>query len=472
MNNKLNELVNLYDNLEELKRKNQNILYSSKEVQQLVIDVYNKFLSYDGIKELQKNLQFKACYSSIIIDYSTVKLIQKNLIDENRIYTKQLLITQQHSENQIDEVIKLLEKSCAILNTIKSHDYSYPNLVASIVKRLKKLALNKLGTLYALYIDVEKGINYNEQAAKQGSLHSLSFLTSIYTQEEYFDIDKANYYFNEIITSQQDSYEKGEHSFFKYASCLYLCRYYADNGIYHECISIIEKTIASNLIETHKEELKKEIEKYKEKIDELNNVKTKDDNLKKYFSDKNITHMSNDIKILIETSLHMYEYINSFNENNNSTLDYSSCTMPIMKALEAILYDVFAIKYLQFLKEIDNPDLNKIDKSLKNYKGTLNDKITHIEYGSVLNISAKTNFYNNQKVFTPNEYFISFCKKLNIENPESFIIDFCEKLDYIKSYRNKSAHMNRITKSDAEESLNYLIINIKFIEFAYNSFYK
>jgi len=177
--------------------------------------------------------------------------------------------------------------------------------------------------------------------------------------------------------------------------------------------------------------------------------------------------MTVDIKTFVRTSHHFYD---PFIKKNKLTLDFYAVTTPILKGFELILFDIFAIRILTFLKSRNVLDLGLIDEcffciNTRTNDRYLREKVDEVEYGLAIRLAASVANNEKEKWYMPNKYFIEFIKEYHVSDPEATIKQFCERFNVIREIRNRTAHKNRIFASDAKECLDFLLINIKFIEY-------
>lgn len=216
----------------------------------------------------------------------------------------------------------------------------------------------------------------------------------------------------------------------------------------------------------------------REKIcnDYLSKEKLKSNNynkelITKYFDDKIIKKMDDNIKTYVNTSIEIYDYLNGLNYE----LDYSSSLISIMKALESLLYVIIANNYLKYLQNLKEIDFDKIDKSIriKTANGyQLRDTINRIEYGSVISIIGKRNPNDFNEWIIYNDFYYFFINNMpNINNPQKVLSTFLSKLDDLREKRNNVAHKEPVSKQDAKYCISELIeAHINFISYVYNNF--
>ena len=218
-----------------------------------------------------------------------------------------------------------------------------------------------------------------------------------------------------------------------------------------------------NVINSH-------IKKCEEEINKSRNIKYSENKLLNYFDKEILDLMSNDNKIYILTSLNVYEYM----KTTEITMDYSATLMPILKAIENIMFEIVAINYHTFIAEKmkhEQIDKRKIKEFLNN-ENKFMCKINGLEYGKILSlIGQKSNsYYDDTYLIIPNRYFTEFCNKNNIINSKNVIIEIYNELDKLKFKRNLVAHKDRVNEDCVKECYDILLENIKFINYLYTNF--
>ena len=177
--------------------------------------------------------------------------------------------------------------------------------------------------------------------------------------------------------------------------------------------------------------------------------------------------MTNDVKIMLNTSINMYDNYIKDKNNMSDIIDYSIVNISALKAVESILYNIIGVKYLEYLNGLDNLDLNIVPKGLKNKNGTLKTNVEFLEYGDA--ISAMGKYTNNQYIVK--EEFKNFCISKNItEGKINRIPEFLNNLYNLKEKRNTNAHKNRIDYNYASECKELLFDSFKIVEKLYDIF--
>lgn len=516
IDNQIYELINFIETSSEFVRaKNPNIfIYEYDYINEAIIKLYKKCQIYKDKKFATTHLEAEFCtiYSFVSNHYKMLKAKEKNLVDlKTSSFTKKGLANQTYDSKNIDDILEVINicnevieysnKALDNLNKLDINKIGYfnnhldntynvnPNkkLLTSALNDRKQATYSILSSLYFMYIDVDIGLKYALESLKYGYRPDvLSNMIVVYTNRDYYDLDKALEYYNSLLNYQpnDDDVYLNLQGIYNYAFH-YLHYAYISSKMYDEALELTRKYkhYTVDFCNKYLKDIpKEEIDKIYTWIDEgerltLDKIRKENVtsiNLSKHFSDEILEIMSDDIKIFINTSIHMYEYICDYNKNNNVILDFSPSTIPIMKALESLLYDLFANHYLNYLKSIPSIKFEKIDKSMKydyndNYK--LRNKIEFLEYGDVIHIvCSKKTMENGNFHYIANEYFLKFLSSLNFKNSSVFIDDFCNKLNHIRLLRNNTAHKNRILEKDANESFEYLLTSIKFINYIYENF--
>ena len=472
------KILKMNKHLRELQNKKMIFDNSDKEWVSEYYNTCKEMENYYWNKPDKKNMYYSNYshasfyYANILcldlMDPGTNQYKKHILKDENEPIVENVL----KSIELLKQALEYNEKLTSINELSPFHDILYRNAH----ELLKRDILTKLGTLYSLYVDVDEGIKYYENAADLNEINALQSLVYIYSREEYFDLDKSLAYYQIL----KQNHKTAEQTLFALA---YLFNYFFNNGLYKEAKNHIDDYKNEVLPNLKNDEHTEFATKCLNELENIINQKTEKtssfDNLKMFFPDEILSKMESNIKVFISTSLELKKYIDEQNAKGN-VLDYSGATMPVMKALESVLFDIFGRHYLSYLKTIKELDLSKIDNCFKKetFKGSkeykLVDIVNVLELGSILHLIGKyyVNFQNGEIInIEINPYFKEFCvKKCKIDNADEFIASFVEKLYQIKEKRNETAHKKRIYKEDAEIVSKELIEQYKFIKKIYEMF--
>lgn len=446
-----------------------------------IVDISDKdwISEYYGICEEYKTHKWtepdKEYYYFSNMSYSSLRysdLLTLDLKDQHTGLYKKVYLKSEDEPiiKNIQNIINILEQ--ALYYNTKVFDYDYTHFDRkryNICTDQRSYIFNKLGNIYSLYFEVEKCIEYFEQAASLNNPNAMKSLIYIYTTEEYLNLDRALYFYNQI----KEKHYKSDNMIF---SLHYLLQYYIDNGLYKEAelhIEEFKKDVIPHLQDKHY--LQEVNDLLCEMESHLNRIKIKNqkiDALNKYFPNEIIAKMDDNIKVFIFTSIDLKQYIDEQN-NNGKILDYSGAILPVMKALETILFEIYDKHYLKYLNDIkDTIDLSKIDKYLINNKD-LRKHLDKLEIGIALFMVVELNKDEQGNITKCYErsYFGDFCKtKCKMSNFEAFIYKYAQNLSIILDQRNKTAHKARRLKEDAEEVNRYLLEQYEFIKFLYESF--
>ncbi len=338
-----------------------------------------------------------------------------------------------------------------------------------------------LADLYYFCDDIEQSILYYEEAVNRfNSIKSATQLVGIYTKiENYINIDLAEKYFKLAQSFPLDDENNVNiHLAMKMMAFSYLYHYYFNNGDYDNALLIAKE----NALRCDEWGFPNEYKKItKEFVDACIKKKEANDNsiieykgLEKYFSVECIDLMSIEMKTFIQTSISLYEVLNS----SSITMDYSAVNIPILKGIESLLYKIFGVEYLSYLSTIKKIDFNELDRSFYNYnkienKNELKQKIDNVEYGSAIHAACfiRRNRNNDLITYIPRDYFMSFCReKCLIDDEYNVVVEFVKNLDIIREIRNKAAHRFRVQREDADICRKHLFVEIRFIEFIYKQF--
>lgn len=472
-----NKIIDLADNV-----KNSNADVNE------IIKLLNFCKEHETRKWIDKicEANFYNNYCRALYDYCQKVLIAPKLLIPGTIqYNKIFLKKEDEKYSEVEEIVDYLKRSLNYSQKLydKSLNLTYSSTVQKSINKQHASILRTLGVIHMFYVDVEKGIDYLEKAVKFNSKYALQILVYIYLQDDYYNIDRCY----ECYQTLRNDYKTSSETL---AATITMFYYYFNHGLYQnakECIEDYKTNVFPFL--NNKENEKTAAEVLKELENEINNINKKtaaDAALKQYFSELTLSKMPEYVKVFIFTSLELKKYIDE-QLKNDVVLDYSGATMPVMKALEAILFEIFANSYLAYLNSLKDINLKLInrnfkyeDKSTKTTK--LKNSLERLECGDALYLACdiKRAFSQNGDNYEceivdviPVKYFADFCKEVcGINNPEEIIKEFANRLIVIKDLRNNSAHKNRIDKKEADKVSEYLIENYKFINFLYEKFNK
>jgi len=472
---------------------------SNKNLQRVVNTAYEncKFYENKRFESKEDELYFCKSYSLILIRKSMVVLREKGFVTDSG-YNEEKIKSIKTTKRDLYEVNSIIDKCINVLN----REISLIEQIKTLVPEFKEFETREVpykvrndNTIYAytfsnnycfaycyrvkadLYFFQEKvkeAIEHFQKAADYGCTYAASNLVYVYTQAEYFDLDQAEYYYN------QTNYPKigepvPEYNQSRLNASNFFSQALMDNGEYLRALEVLKNLKLAKfyaLIErSFKNEIEDKIVFCENKLKEQNVEDIKTTELKKYFTNDVVSRMSDDVKVFINSSLKIFDFIEKGMDESNLVLDYSSVTMPLMKAVESILFKVFIESYLEFLKTEKDIDLGIIDDEIKDKdRSKIRESIKIIEIKTVKKLMASENYLNNKTYYYPNPYFENFCKSVGIVDPYWFIIDLCKKIEKLRKMRNATAHKQRIVKSDAEDCLNFLVRETNLIGILYEKF--
>lgn len=332
-------------------------------------------------------------------------------------------------------------------------------------KEIFRKITQELSIMYYLIWDEDKFMLYGKYAEEYNSLNVMNLFLRYYCNKQ--DYDNAYHYYELIHAFPVDFYGNIENNLaLKIEGHKIYWDFLFSIGQYEEALRIGEEckefVIRNKLhidillfVEEH-------IKNCKERIKEFENNKFPEDKLLKYFDNDVLKLMSDDNKIYVITSLNIYEYMKS----NEITMDYSATLMPIMKAIENIMFDIICKKYHTFILDKKEIDKDMIEKFINKKTGNLITKMYKLELGDALYLIGK----EYEKEITPNKYFLEFCEKNNVANSRDVIIKVYTELDKLRKKRNCVAHKDRINEEDVKECYGILLENIRFIKYLYVNF--
>lgn len=347
--------------------------------------------------------------------------------------------------------------------------------------RIKRNIIKDAANIAYESADYDGYVSLAEQAIENGSVQACSTLISYYIGND--DLNMANHYFEKTLSMPVDkpldvntllSIEMA-----KFMAFSYMYNGYYNAGDYERAISIAEQSVSflksTDLLRANKEFntiAPQWIEECNKAIAEVSKEKASDRYLKQYFEDSVISLMSEDVKIYIDTSLDIYDYIKGCGNN----LDYSATIMPIMKAVEALTI-VIMNRFLAFLHSKDTVVMRYVNWNLQK-DGELLNHLERFEIGKVEKSIARLPKEHHADsaaeiqpdYFRPNRYFTEFCENNGIDQPGETIKNFAFMVHLVREKRNLAAHKNRVVEDDASVCFDYLLTGLKFIKFLLTTF--
>lgn len=391
---------------------------------------------------------------------------------------KYKLISYENYEKALDNNIIKISKE-----KMKEFDRSKEKLIEDNVSKLyyqnkngRRIECQDISYFYYMLNNEESFILYGKKAVEYGSLNTISLFLKYYCDES--DYNNASKYYKIMHDFDPKNYGVNfQNIVIKLYSYSNYYNYLYDLGLYEESLNIAKEAkryyihldLDMNQYETLRY-INDHIKKCEEQINESKNIKTSEEQLLNYFDKEILDIMSEDNKIYILTSLNIYDYMKTV----QITMDYSATLMPILKAIENIMFEILAKNYHSFIsekiktKQIDNKDI----KGFLNKDNEFITEIDRLEYGKILSLIGrkKIDFYDGSTYIIENRYFTEFCSKNNIINAKNVIVKLYNELDKLKDKRNLVAHKNRVYEECVKECYDILLDNIKFINYLYTTF--
>lgn len=446
----------------------------------------DKFLFYSGIAEFysyMSKIESKNCKISDGRKYN-IEAVQN---EENKQFIEKILkykvISLENYKKALDEqTIRISTekmKEFYKLNVNQSNDELIDKQVSMMVNenvKGRRILAQDISNLYYILNDEDNFLLYGKEAVEYESLNVISTFLKYYCDK--LDYNKAHIYYELIHKfNPKDFGPDGQNILIKLYSYANYYKFLYNLGYYEDSLNVAKEAkryyihldLNMNQYETLKS-INDHIKKCEEQISEIKRIKYSEDKLLNYF-DKEILHlMSNDNKIYILTSLKIYEFM----KTDETTMDYSATLMPILKAIENIMYEILAKKYHPFIinvlkqKQIDKRDI----RGFLNKDKEFITEIDRLEYGKILSLIGRKNisFYDDTSYIIPNRYFAEFCNKNNIKDSRSVITELYTELEKLKDRRNLVAHKNRVSEECVKECYDILLDNIKFINYLYTTF--
>lgn len=386
------------------------------------------------------------------------------LEEKNREYLEKII---NYKKISLENYLKCLE---IIKNT---NELSSKIINCSKITEGIRITSQELSIIYYIINEEEKFLLYGKYAVEYDSLNAIYVFLKYYCDRQ--DYDNASIYY-ELMRNHRlkynNMYSNSREIILKKIGCSIYYQFLYELGMYEDSLNVAKEfkkyVIDNELIENKLEFLKdvnKHIEKCKVQIDKTTQNQYEEGVLLEYFDKEILELMSEDNKIYILTSLNIYKYMKS----SKITMDYSATLMPILKAIENIIFEIIADKYHEFIikkNKEHNIDFKFIKAFVKN--GRIAEKKDRLELGNALSLIGYRHWENNEVII--NRYFKEFCIENNVENSRDVIIKMYNELDELVPKRNLVAHKNRIYEECVKECYDILLDNIKFINYLYTNF--
>lgn len=476
------------------KKKNNNKKHSNHNNSTSYDNYFKNFYEFDIIRS--ENEKFEKCFKLIedsakikepkdkdkyIYYYSLAELYyyesrkesQQHNFSDGTIFNVDAILEEKNGE-YLKKIIK--DKEFSFENYIKCWDIINSSNTNNRHDRITegiRIISQELSIMYYIIDDEEKFLLYGKYAVEFNSLNSIYIFLKYYCEKP--DYDNASIYYDLM-----NRYRSGrlnnpyQDTMIKKISYPIYYKFLYDSGMYEDSSNVAKEfkkyVIDNELIENKREVIKpvnEHIKKCQFLIDKSKKFQYKEDILSDYFDKEILKLMSDDNKIYILTSLNIYEYMKSA----EITMDYSATLMPILKAIENIIFEIIAEKYHDFImKKNEKNHINPRDiKAFINQKDNkFIEKMEQLELGSALYLIGYKYPGNDELIIR--KYFKDFCNENNVKNFRDVIIELYNELDELRNKRNLVAHKNRVFEECVEECYNILLNNIKFINFLYTNF--
>lgn len=461
-------------------------LHAQKLYKDIIERLYNGYKIYENgeFEDVELELDYLCDYITFCLDYIYSLGHDYGLKSDTGITFYNLKFKDTYSNSFINkyeemllDTLKLIERADNLSNTFANFSkYKY-------LREKKKICYYELALVYTFYKEVDKGIEYYKLAYKYGSDYAAANLVYIFTRDDYLDCDLAVEYYNNFKQKHKHNLLNDKRLYVYYnQSTMNLIEAYKKSQQYNKILTLIKEFSKVGNIQIPNRENNGPFTRFytesyleaEEKIKELEEKKTKEEYINKFFKQDIIKKMSNDVKIYIETSLRVYDYVDKLN-NDGITLDYSATLMPIMKGVEQLL-KIVVKNYLKYLNECF--DKGKLTTNAFRYidKYLLTDDFTQLKTELADFLEIGTAYYvlfdRKRPIFdtqiqtpvsselishTPRDTFVDFCKCLEIENVKEKVIKLGEILFKVKNYRNNIAHDTRILKENADNCFKLMI---------------
>lgn len=301
------------------------------------------------------------------------------------------------------------------------------------------------------------------------------YISNILLSEENSNIDLVLHYYNEMLANTE--FEGFYEHKFMLAKKIY--DYYYKNTDYDNalktCDTWEEYCKEHNCNLSLAEEQTKLYEIINQK--QSNRVKEKElvkEILGRFFDDDVISKMTNDVRILLSTSIKMYDHFFIDKGDCSDYLDYSPVNISGFKAIEEILYQIIGQKYFEYLKLQINLNFGDIPNGLKNFHNnnqTLKNTISNLEYGDAIYAMCYKITDPNGIQYVIRPTFKNFCLNEGMEIQKiDRISTFFTQLNELRIARNANSHKNRIVYTFAKECKEMLFDTIAIVNMIYSIF--
>ena len=458
----------------------ENEAYLTKFRKFKLTDENRKTLGNNGI-----NKTFYFCYGHCL--WRRIKILLEGVIYFDGYYMPGMSSESEDISHIYSVVLELKNEAVDVLDFsigIKTNELLDFTSIENECIRIKRNVLKDAANIAYECADYDGYVSLAEQAVENGSVQACSTLVSYYVENN--DLNKANHYFEKTLSMPVNkpitenimlSIETA-----RYMSHSYMYHGYYNTGDYERAISIAKQSVsflkttdylkASVSVKEIETIASQWIEECSKAIADISKEKSSERYLKDYFGDNVISLMNEDVKIYIDTSLDIYDYIKGCDSN----LDYSATLMPIMKAVEYLTV-VIMNRFLGFLNSKENVNLRYVNRNLQ-CEGALLNHLDRFELGKVEKSIAwlpKEHLADSaadikQSYYRPDRYFTDFCEENGINQPGETIRRFAYLVHLVKEKRNLVAHKNRVVENDADICYDYLLTGMKFIEFLLTTF--
>ena len=250
---------------------------------------------------------------------------------------------------------------------------------------------------------------YGKEAIKYGSLNVIGVFLKYYCDK--LDYNNAYIYYELMHNFEPKNYGiNGQNIVIKLYSYKNFYNFLYNLGLYEDSLNVAKEAkkyyihleLDMNQYETLSV-INSHIKKCEEEINKSRNIKYSEDKLLNYFDKEILDLMSNDNKIYILTSLNVYEYM----KTTEITMDYSATLMPILKAIENIMFEILAINYHPFIAEkIKHEQIDKREiKGFLDKENKFIAKIDRLEYGKILLLIGRNSYYDDTSSSADHEAF-------------------------------------------------------------------
>ena len=457
-NKELNSLIEQYkkDIYEKAKRANEKSNGNPLSETSFFVSISNYLDKYRKIVFKGKNDNLEiiglSCYLDCITKYIRSFFLRSRILDSNGLFVEEKVINS--NKDLINSLVPTYYEANKVYNSIESaaSNIEYSSIRNESKNNYKRIVQYMVFVLYELEDQRFEELAY--EGVSLGLCNCASLLIRYYWLNN--DLNKAN----EVFLRAETIVPENENSAINLSMIYsYMFHAYYNVGLYENAINIVDKAeeyassnpfILNNI--SKQRDIRRACGEFRKKITDtiikITSISVPAERLKQEFSDDVIALMSNNVKRFVSTAFFVYDYINN---QHSDDMDYSACVMPLMKAVEEILFRIVGEEYLAYLKGRSPINIARVPDVFKQHDSYhFLDSLTQLEIGKAISCIKKKDGYDRVE-YRPQEYFVAFCADNNANCTENELAEIIRLLCDVKDMRNHAAHISPVTQMDAEE---------------------